>query len=140
LSSSAEPDPHSMRERMKRIRPFYESVKTWKEDFIMPRGDATGPTGMGSMTGRAAGFCAGYNMPGYLNKGGGRGCGMGFGRRNNIGGFGRRNRFFAGGLSGGAWSNHDPDAEKQALQSQVEFLQTKMDAIRKRLDELTAKE
>jgi len=113
----------------------------------MPRGDATGPTGMGSMTGRAAGFCAGYNMPGYLNKGGGRGCGMGFGRRNNIGSFGRqgggpgrRNRFFAGGLSGGAWANPDPDAEKQALQNQVEFLQTKMDAIRKRLDELTAKE
>jgi len=91
----------------------------------MPRGDATGPTGMGSMTGRAAGFCAGYNMPGYLNKGGGPG---------------RRNRFFAGGLSGGAWANPDPDAEKQVLQSQVDFLQTKMDAIRKRLDELTVKE
>ena len=102
---------------------------------------------MGSMTGRAAGFCAGYNMPGYLNKGGGRGCGMGFGRRNNIGGFGRqggglgrRNRFLAGALSGGAWANPDPDAEKQVLQSQVEFLQTEMDAIRKRLDELKAKE
>ena len=112
----------------------------------MPRGDSTGPMGMGSMTGRGAGYCAGYNMPGYLNKAGGRGCGMGFGRRNNFGSFGRqnggsgrRNRFFAGGLSGRTWANPDPEAEKQSLQSQVEFLQTKMAAIKKRLDELAVK-
>ncbi|MEW6379550.1 MAG: DUF5320 domain-containing protein [bacterium] len=30
----------------------------------MPRGDGTGPTGMGPMTGRAAGFCAGFSVPG----------------------------------------------------------------------------
>lgn len=87
----------------------------------MPRGDSTGPMGMGSMTGRGAGFCTGYNMPGYLNRAGGRGCGMGFGRRNNFdgvggqgGGFGRRNRFFAGGLAGSAGANPEPEAEKQA--------------------------
>ena len=33
----------------------------------MPRGDGTGPRGMGPMTGRAAGFCAGYPVPGYMN-------------------------------------------------------------------------
>ncbi|MBN1863537.1 MAG: DUF5320 domain-containing protein [Victivallales bacterium] len=33
----------------------------------MPGGDGTGPMGMGSMTGRAAGFCAGYGVPGYMN-------------------------------------------------------------------------
>ena len=33
----------------------------------MPRGDRTGPAGMGPMTGRAAGYCAGYNMPGFMN-------------------------------------------------------------------------
>ena len=33
----------------------------------MPRGDGTGPAGMGPMTGRAAGFCAGYPVPGYMN-------------------------------------------------------------------------
>ena len=38
----------------------------------MPRGDGTGPAGMGPMTGRAAGYCAGYEMPGYLNPYGGR--------------------------------------------------------------------
>ena len=39
----------------------------------MPRGDCTGPMGMGPMTGRAAGFCAGFGMPGYANHIQGRG-------------------------------------------------------------------
>jgi hypothetical protein len=39
----------------------------------MPRGDGTGPAGMGPMTGRAGGFCAGYSVPGYMNPVGGRG-------------------------------------------------------------------
>jgi hypothetical protein len=57
----------------------------------MPRGDKTGPEGLGSKTGRAAGYCAGYPVPGYMNstrgygRGFGRGYGRGFGR-----GFGRR--------------------------------------------------
>ena len=38
-----------------------------KEVINMPRGDRTGPTGLGPMTGRAAGFCAGYPVPGYIN-------------------------------------------------------------------------
>ncbi|OPY86893.1 MAG: hypothetical protein A4E73_03818 [Syntrophaceae bacterium PtaU1.Bin231] len=33
----------------------------------MPRGDGTGPLGLGPMTGRAAGYCAGYPMPGFVN-------------------------------------------------------------------------
>jgi Family of unknown function (DUF5320) len=39
----------------------------------MPRGDGTGPAGLGPMTGRAAGLCAGYSVPGYMNPIGGRG-------------------------------------------------------------------
>lgn len=35
----------------------------------MPWGNGTGPAGLGPMTGRAAGYCAGFNMPGYLNPG-----------------------------------------------------------------------
>ena len=35
----------------------------------MPRGDRTGPAGMGPMTGRAAGYCAGYAAPGFMNPG-----------------------------------------------------------------------
>lgn len=41
--------------------PLPEEVQT------MPRGDGTGPAGMGPMTGRAAGYCAGYGVPGYVN-------------------------------------------------------------------------
>ena len=52
----------------------------------MPRGDKTGPDGAAPMTGRAAGYCAGYSVPGYLNSicGYGRGFGRGWRR-----GFGR---------------------------------------------------
>lgn len=55
----------------------------------MPRGDGTGPNGMGPMTGRGAGFCSG-NTTGLAGRGFGRGprrgCGRGPGR-----GFGMRN-------------------------------------------------
>ena len=73
----------------------------------MPRGDGTGPGGAGPMTGRAAGYCAGYSMPGFMNPVGGRGY-WGWGRG---GGRGWRNRFWATGMPGwvragygtGAW-------------------------------------
>ena len=39
----------------------------------MPAGDGTGPLGFGAMTGRAAGYCAGYPVPGYMNPIPGRG-------------------------------------------------------------------
>ena len=44
----------------------------------MPVGNGTGPAGMGPMTGRAAGYCAGYSVPGYMNPYGGS-PGYGFG-------------------------------------------------------------
>ena len=49
----------------------------------MPFGDGTGPRGMGPMTGRGAGYCAGFGQPGFTNpmSGGGRfGSGLGRGR------------------------------------------------------------
>ncbi len=117
----------------------------------MPRGDSTGPMGMGPMTGRQAGYCAGYNMPGFVNNAGRRGMGMGFGRGANLGGRGgglrRRNRFFATGVPGRAlfggpltpFQQTDPETEKQALKSEAEYLQSEVEAIKKRLDELNAK-
>ncbi len=33
----------------------------------MPGGDGTGPQGLGPMTGRGAGYCAGFSLPGYNN-------------------------------------------------------------------------
>ena len=52
----------------------------------MPRGDRTGPAGAGPMSGRGAGFCAGFNTAGYQTAGGGfgRGCGRGYGFRNRF--------------------------------------------------------
>jgi hypothetical protein len=57
----------------------------------MPFGDGTGPQGMGPMTGRGAGYCAGSGRPGFaspsfgrgwfgLSRGLGRGIGRGRGR------------------------------------------------------------
>ncbi len=34
----------------------------------MPRGDGTGPAGLGQMTGRSAGYCAGFDIPGFANR------------------------------------------------------------------------
>jgi len=33
----------------------------------MPFGDGTGPGGMGPMTGRRAGYCSGFAVPGFAN-------------------------------------------------------------------------
>ena len=33
----------------------------------MQFGDGTGPMGLGPMTGRGAGFCAGFGAPGFTN-------------------------------------------------------------------------
>lgn len=114
----------------------------------MPAGNGTGPWGMGPMTGRAAGFCAGYGVPGYLNPMPGRGFGLGFGRGRGGGGRGRRNMFYATGLPGwarfggaaypAAYPKPDPEWEKQALKSQAEALQAEMEEIKKRLSEIEA--
>ncbi|OPY62026.1 DUF5320 domain-containing protein [Pelotomaculum sp. PtaB.Bin117] len=46
----------------------------------VPRGNGTGPIGMGPLTGRGAGFCAGFKIPGFVNLNFGRGMGLGRGR------------------------------------------------------------
>lgn len=60
----------------------------------MPRGDGTGRSGSGPMTGRGLGYCAGFDMPGYMN-GRGRflGRGRGFGRSFGYGMDDRGGRF-----------------------------------------------
>ena len=45
----------------------------------MPFGDGTGPMGRGPMTGRGAGFCAGFGSPGFTNPIPGRRFGFGRG-------------------------------------------------------------
>jgi len=52
----------------------------------MPFGDGTGPRGMGPMTGRGAGYCAGFSAPGFANPiPGRRWLGLGFGRGRSYG-------------------------------------------------------
>ena len=118
----------------------------------MPRGDGTGPMGMGAMSGRAAGYCAGYGLPGFANPALGRGFGMGFGRGRGFygGGRGWRHMFYATGLPGwmrfggyaasygypATYQKPDPEMEKQALKNQAEAMQSALDSINKRLSEI----
>ena len=125
----------------------------------MPGGDETGPAGMGPMTGRAAGYCAGYPVAGYMNPVGGRGY-WGWGRGG--GGWGHRNGFYATGLTG--WqraglgtpaygvppvyptpyapplgSAATREQQLDALKGQAEYFEDALDGIRKRIEELEAK-
>ncbi len=111
----------------------------------MPRGDGTGPMGMGPMTGRAAGFCAGFNTPGFQNPMPGRGMGMGFGRGRGFGmgmggGRGFRNRYYATGMTGWQRAQAMPamtrEQEVEALKNQAEYLKESLDSINKQLQEL----
>lgn len=122
----------------------------------MPFGDGTGPMGAGPMTGRAAGYCAGFSMPGYMNPYGGRGFwgrggGRGFGRG---GGRGRRNWYYATGLPGWqraaygypAWGEPAgypqapfepaPEQELAAMKQQAENMQNALEDINERIKEL----
>lgn len=110
----------------------------------MPFGNGTGPAGFGPMTGRAAGFCAGYSVPGYMNPVGGRGYWRGRGFWGRGGGRGWRNWYYATGLPGWARAGYPaglpsaPTAEQehQALKQQAQYLQDSLEAINKRLGEL----
>lgn len=113
------------------------------------------------MTGRAAGYCAGYGTPGYMNPYvGGRGLGFGFGRGRGFGrGYGRgmRGRGFYGNPYAGAvpyagypaypaypdaavdpygvWQA-TPKQEMEMLQSQADVLSEQLSGIKKRISEL----
>ena len=100
----------------------------------MPGGDRTGPMGMGSMTGRGAGYCSGSSVPGYANNAGGRGF---FGRG---GGRGFRNRYFATGLAGwrrpffGRRPAYYPYDEEISVEEEKQILKDQQDALKKELD------
>ena len=116
----------------------------------MPGGDRTGPMGMGARTGRAAGFCAGYGMPGYSNPAPGRGFGMGFGQsrgfgaraRGGGGGRGWQNIFHATGLPGWARvgvpyaATPAPEQELAVLKQQADHFGNALEDIRKRIQEI----
>jgi hypothetical protein len=112
----------------------------------MPRGDRTGPAGLGPRTGWAAGYCGGHDVPGYANPGPGRGRGWGFGFGG--GGFGRGRGF------GGRWRSRgsgwlpdwipwgagrrvglDAEADREVLKSQADALRAQLRAVEGRLAE-----
>lgn len=113
----------------------------------MPRGDRTGPRGMGPMTGRAAGYCAGSSVPGYANPGPGMGTGggggYGYGR-----GMGRR--WWCRGGGGGWWRSEGgglpvafpvpaaaPVEERSFVEAQIEGLKAQLQTLSQRLAALT---
>jgi hypothetical protein len=127
----------------------------------MPRGDRTGPSGYGPMTGRAAGYCAGYSVPGFMNPTGGFGRGFGRGRGRGFGrGWGR-------GFGRGWWANppvptqppytdptvyppviqpQSPEQEvaalenyKKGLEAEKADLEQEMNQVNSRIEEIKAK-
>lgn len=107
----------------------------------MPRGDGTGPMGMGPMTGRDAGFCAGFAAPGYINLG--MGYGMGYGR-----GRGFRRRLYYTGIP--TWNPSGyfaysrafkPSAdEKEYLNNQLKVLENQLQQVKKRLKDINGED
>jgi hypothetical protein len=126
----------------------------------MPGGDRTGPAGMGPMTGRAAGYCAGYPAPGFMNPV----PGGGFWGRGRGGGRGWRNMYYATGLTGwqragsGLPAFGSPPAyplpyagpafatgmtkeqELDMLKGQAEYFEDTLDGLKKKIEELETKQ
>ena len=112
----------------------------------MPRGDGTGPLGQGPMTGRAAGYCAGYDRPGYANPNI-RGYGLGMAYRRGFG-WGGRGRGFGRGFFA-PYPYYEPaqpvntkaglENAKSALESEKKAIEAELQQIERRLDELSKK-
>jgi len=117
----------------------------------MPAGNGRGPIGSGPMTGRGAGYCAGYSVPGYANAARGGGY-YGFGRGRS-GGRGCGNRFFDAErpYRGRKFQNSpftfgfeypytqfefSADAEAKMLKEQAEFMQKNIEALNERIRQL----
>lgn len=108
----------------------------------MPYGDGSGPDGMGPMTGRRAGFCAGYDRPGYMNSTFRRGFGRGRGFRGRgfSGGF---CGYYAGPVGYQGVAPVDPawgkEQELKILRDQSEYLESALQDVKKRIENLEAK-
>lgn len=147
ISEECHASSKSVRNVAQQWRENRENIEI-QEDIIMPRGDGTGPQGLGSMTGRAAGYCSGSGMPGYANAAPGLRLGLGVGRGVGFrgagfgyGGRGNRCRFFATGLPGwnrfGPYSmpiqGMNPEFEKQVLKNQADAMESELESIKRRL-------
>ncbi|MEJ2596728.1 MAG: DUF5320 domain-containing protein [Anaerolineales bacterium] len=107
----------------------------------MPGGDRTGPQGLGPMTGRGAGYCGGYDRPGFASPvpGYGRRFGGRFGGWG--GGRGWRHWYHATGLP--AWARPEypvpvqtTEQELTGLKNEAEWLKGQLEAINQRIQAL----
>ena len=111
----------------------------------MPRGDRTGPSGNGPMTGRQMGYCTGNDQVGNANASGfGRGLGRGFGRGSGMGrGFGRGLGNGRGaGFGNGNYSENSGlgVSEKTLIENEINSIKDQMSLLEKRLSEIKNKD
>jgi len=137
-----------MRTQKKRLTALISLMTIAVLTFTLPAfargGDRTGPTGQGAMTGRAAGYCAGYSVPGYMNTGVARGGFWGTGLRG--GGRGYRNIYNATGLT--RWQraanvqaaapaqNVVPAQPVLSKEQRLQVLKTQVENLKKQLENL----
>ncbi len=104
----------------------------------MPRGDRMGPEGRGPMTGRRMGYCAGNDVPEF-----GRGRGMNYGRSAHGMGRGRgKGRCWSGvyqeqvGYAPMPTYVPNPEDEQRHLEECAKQLETDLEGIKERIQEL----
>ena len=132
----------------------------------MPRGDGTGPAGLGSRTGRGLGYCAGYDSPGFTKGPGGGGAwgygggsgyypgrGMAWGRGGR--GWWGRGGYFRGGRAGVFYAGPTYAApiqvteeqrlkvlkqDKEYIEAEIKGLQGALEDIAKKIKDLETSE
>ena len=133
-------------EREKRNRTRMEVIK-------MPHGDRTGPMGQGPRTGRGAGICNRYDVPGYAN----RGDQYPYGGRRYMsagGGRGHRHWYYATGVpgqgrgGGSSWFNRatpfvppaiSRNEELDLLRDEAGYFEEALEEIKQRISKLESK-
>ena len=127
----------------------------------MPRGDRTGPEGLGPMTGRGLGYCAGFSSPGFtkgsglgLARGRGRGIGRGLARGYRGGrGPGRRmvfpslrpvpiardypSPYLQREPSQSYYREYTEEEKIEELREYANYLKEELEAVEKRIDEIS---
>ncbi len=98
--------------------------------------------GMGAMTGRGAGFCAGFGVPGYANQAPGRGMGRGRGFRGFAGSAGAGRGWQMNSTLPPSDYNHPPTQQDElsVLKSRLHYFTEALENVGKRIEELEARE
>ncbi len=125
----------------------------------MPRGDRTGPQGMGPRTGRGMGYCSGFDAPGFMNSVSGAvgrffsgGLGLARGRGRAMPGSGMGMAWRRGGGRGRGYDSFpnypdsvpspslSPEEERTAIEGTIGALKSRIETMERRLSDLSEKE